>query len=91
MCAAAGCGEGKSVAPSAPAKRAAASSAADFAFVPHDEFEPAGDAGDSALSSGARFEDVASPLKLRHVYENGAQGEMLMVESLGGGCDLICI
>ncbi|MAG92751.1 MAG: hypothetical protein CMJ48_03225 [Planctomycetaceae bacterium] len=86
VCAVAGCGDGESVTPSAPASPAAATSATDFAFVPRDELEPAGPAGDLPLSSGVRFEDVASPLKLRHVYENGAQGEMLMVESLGGGC-----
>lgn len=34
--------------------------------------------------SGLRFEQVARKLKLEHTYQNGAVGQLLMVESIGG-------
>ena len=49
---------------------------------------PPAEAGVSRTSRtpSIRFADVAQELGLSHTYENGEQGQSIMVETLGGGC-----
>ncbi len=39
-----------------------------------------------AVATSIRFEDVAEAMGLRFTYDNGEKGQVLMVETMGGGC-----
>ena len=41
--------------------------------------------GASGSAGGVKFQDTAESLGITHTYENGANGQLLMVESIGGG------
>ncbi len=38
------------------------------------------------VATSIRFEDVAEAVGLRFTYDNGEKGQVLMVETMGGGC-----
>jgi len=86
-----GCNSSES--PSTPGVEQAAPQPANratgFDFKPHeDELQPQ-QVSNSSHATNMQFSDVAAKLGIQHTYHNGAQGQMLMVESLGGGCGWI--
>jgi len=57
-----------------------------FDFTPHTDDSSDQQPESTDGTQPFEFDDVAAELGITHVYRNGAQGQMLMVESLGGGC-----
>ncbi|MEO1995627.1 MAG: VCBS repeat-containing protein, partial [Planctomycetaceae bacterium] len=60
-----------------------------FDFKPHKDDALTGQNDAASQSVAFQFKDVAAEQGIRHTYRNGAQGQMLMIETLGGGCGWI--
>jgi len=72
--------------PSAADTPSPTSPAKGFDFQPHTDAPGKSTSESTGQTQQFEFTDVAAELGITHVYHNGAQGRLLMVESLGGGC-----